>query len=147
MPTSFIVGNDGAVAFPSTAYSMNVRTFAANVAYTESILTGFAHSGAVRRLGVTDITGTLAGTPTRDTGTPFGTITSNVLPSQPSGTLTLSLTGGTSTATSVTNQVLLQFDAVFSAYAFSVDKNGDSTLTVNFGMNDTNGPTVIWTTA
>ena len=145
MPTSFIVGNDGAVAFPSTAYSMNVRTFAANVAYTESVLTGFAHSGAVRRLGVVDITGTLAGTPTRDTGTPFGTITSNVLPSQPSGTLTLSLTGGTTT--SATNAVLLQFDAVFSAYAFSVDKNGDSTLTVNFGMNDTNGPTVVWTTA
>ena len=145
MPTSFIVGNDGAVAFPSTAYSMNVRTFAANVSYTESILTGFAHSGAVRRLGVADITGTLAGTPTRDTGTPFGTITTNVLPSQPSGTLTLSLTGGT--VTTATNAVLLQFDAVFSAYAFSVDKNGDSTLTVNFGMNDTNGPTVVWTTA
>jgi len=145
MPTSFIVGNDGAVAFPSTAYSMNVRTFAANVAYTESVLTGFAHSGAVRRLGVVDITGTLAGTPTRDTGTPFGTITGAALPSQPSGTLTLSLTGGTTT--SATNAVLLQFDAVFSAYAFSVDKNGDSTLTVNFGMNDTNGPTVVWTTA
>jgi hypothetical protein len=55
------------------------------------------------------------------------------------------MTGGTTT--SATNVVLLQFDAVFSAYAFSVDKNGDSTLTVNFGMNDTNGPTVVWTTA
>jgi len=145
MATSFIVGNDGNVAFPSTAYSMNVRTFAANVSYVESVLTGFAHSGAVRRLGVTDITGTLAGNPTRDTGTPFGTVTSNVLPTQPGGTLTLSLTGGT--ATSGTAAVCLQFDAVFSAYAFSVDKNGDSTLTVNFGMNDTNGPTVVWTTS
>jgi hypothetical protein len=145
MPTNFIVGNDGNISFPSTTYSMNVRAFAANVAYVESQLTGFAHTGTVRRLGIADITGSLTGTPTRDTGTPFGTVSGNALPSQPGGTLTLSLTGGTTT--SGTAAVLLQFDAVFSQYAFSTDKNGDSTLSVNFGMNDTNGPTVVWTTS
>lgn len=148
MPTNFLVGNDGNIAFPTTNYSMNVRAFAANVNYVESVLTGFAHTGAMRRLGVVDITGSLTGTPTRDTGTPWGTITSNTLPTQPGGTLTLSLFGGTtlSTATSAT-QCVLQFEAVFSQYAFNVDKNGDSTLAVNFGMADTNGPTVVWTTS
>lgn len=144
MPTNFIVGNDGNVGLPSN-HTLNIKAFAANVAYVESDLTGFAHTGKVRRLGVADITGSLTGTPTRDSGTPFGTVTSNVLPTQPGGTLTLSVTGGT--ATSGTVACLLQFDAVFSQYAFNVDKNGDSTLSVNFGMNDTNGPTVVWTTS
>lgn len=145
MATAYIVGNDGSVAFPSTNYSMNVKVFAANVAYVSSDLTGFAHTGKVRRLGIADITGSLAGTPTRDTGTPFGTVTANALPSQPGGTLTLSVTGGTTT--SATNAALLQFDAVFNSYAFNVDKNGEAGLTVNFEMNDSNGPTVVWTTA
>lgn len=145
MPTQYIVGNDGSVALPGTNHSMNVKVFAANVAYVSSDLTGFAHTGKVRRLGIADITGSLAGTPTRDTGTPFGTVSSNALPSQPGGTLTLSITGGTST--SGTQAALLQFDAVFSSFAFNVDKNGESGLTVNFEMNDSNGPTVVWTTA
>jgi hypothetical protein len=144
MPTNFIVGNDGNVGLPAN-HTLNIKAFAANVAYVESDLTGFAHTGKVRRLGIADITGSLTGTPTRDTGTPWGTITSNVLPSQPGGTLTLSVTGGTTT--SATNACILQFDAVFSQYAFNVDKNGDSTLAVNFGMNDTNGATVVWTTS
>lgn len=144
MPTNFIVGNDGNVGLPAN-HTLNIKAFAANVAYVESDLTGFAHTGKVRRLGIADITGSLTGTPTRDTGTPWGTITSNVLPSQPGGTLTLSVTGGTTT--SATNACILQFDAVFSQFAFNVDKNGDSTLAVNFGMNDTNGATVVWTTS
>lgn len=145
MPTQYIVGNDGSVALPGTNHSMNVKVFAANVAYVSSDLTGFAHTGKVRRLGIADITGSLAGTPTRDTGTPFGIVASNALPSQPGGTLTLSITGGT--AITATQGALLQFDAVFSSFAFNVDKNGESGLTVNFEMNDSNGPTVVWTTA
>lgn len=144
MPTTYIVGNDGAVSLPSN-YELNVRVFAANVAYVSSDVTGFTTtSGRVRRLGNIDITGSLNGTPVRANGTPWGNgVTS--LPSQPGGALTLSLTGGTST--SGTSAALLLFDAVFSSYAFNVDKNGESTLSVNFEMNDTNGPQIVWTTS
>ena len=144
MPTTYIVGNDGAVSLPS-GYELNVRVFAANVAYVSSDVTGFSiASGRVRRLGNIDITGSLNGTPVRAAGTPWGT-GATALPSQPGGALTLSLTGGTTT--SGTSAALLLFDAVFSSYAFNVDKNGESTLSVNFEMNDTNGPQIVWATS
>jgi hypothetical protein len=144
MPTAFIVGNDGAVLLP-TNHSLNVKVFAMNIAYSSQDVTGFAHTGHVRRLGLSDITGSLNCGVTRDTGTPWGSIVSNALPTQPGGTLVLSLSGGTTT--SATNAALVQFDAVFSSFAFSSDKNGDASLTVNFEMNDSNGPTMVWTTA
>lgn len=144
MATAFIVGNDGAVLLPSN-HTLNVKVFAMNIAYSSQDVTGFAHTGHVRRLGLSDITGSLNCSVTRDTGTPWGSIVSNALPTQPGGTLVLSLTGGTTT--SATNAALVQFDAVFSSYAFSSDKNGDASLTVNFEMNDSNGPTMVWTTS
>ena len=146
MATAFIVGNDGAVLLPSN-HSLNVKVFAMNIAYSSQDVTGFAHTGHVRRLGLADITGSLNCGVTRDTGTPWGTITANALPTQPGGTLVLSLSGGTSSqVTSQTNAALVQFDAVFSSFAFSSDKNGDASLTVNFEMNDSNGPTMVWVT-
>jgi hypothetical protein len=38
----------------------------------------------------------------------------------------------------------LAFGAVFSSYAFSVTNDGDSTITFNFEMNDSDGPTIAW---
>jgi hypothetical protein len=143
MATAFIVGNDGSVLLP-TNHSLNVKVFAMNIAYSSQDVTGFAHTGHVRRLGLADITGSLNCSVTRDTGTPWGTITANALPTQPGGTLVLSLSGGTTT--SGTAAALVQFDAVFSSFAFNSDKNGDASLTVNFEMNDSNGPTMVWTT-
>jgi hypothetical protein len=111
--------------------------------------TGFAFTGKTRRLGVIDITGSLAGTPTiGNSGTPWGAVTSNsVTGKQVGGTLTLAAYGVTSTqVTSLASSALLQFDVVFSSFAFNADKNGDHGLTVNYEMNDSNGPTVVWAT-
>jgi hypothetical protein len=154
----FLTGNDGSVSIldtPSASVvdrSINVRVWAANVALVSSDLSGFGHSGKVRRLGIADITGSLAGTPTRGLSTPFGTYGSTNIPNSngaPSerymrGTVSLFLSG---TATNATNAVALVFDGVFSAVAFNVDKNGESSVTSNFEMSDDNGPTVVWSTA
>lgn len=144
MPTTFIVGNDGNVALPA-GYTINAKVWAANVAYVSSDLTGFAHSGRVRRLGVSDITGSISGTPVHGTGTPWGSAPVTALPSQPGGTITLSVNGGTVTATNGTT-AYLQFGAVFNSWAFNSDKNGESTLSMNFEMNASNGPTIVWQT-
>lgn len=144
MPLTYAVGNDGACVLPS-GHNLNVKVWAATVTKVSSDLTGFTHTGKVRRLGITDITGSLAGTPIYgEAGTPFGALTSGAIGSQPGGTLLLSISGGTNT--SVTNGALMEFGCVFNSFAFNHDKNGDSTLTLNFEMNDSNGPTVVWTT-
>lgn len=141
------VGNDG-VATLGTG-SLNVKVWAATVSRVSTDTTGFSASGKTRRLGVVDITGSLAGQPIVGNGatsTPWGTITANALPDQPGGTLTLSVYGS-GTATTVTNAAFLQFDALYSSMAFNVDKNGDSTLSLNFEMNDSSGPVIVWATS
>ena len=147
MPTVVSVGNDGNAFLPSN-YDMNVKVWAATVSYVSTDTTGFAHTGKTRRLGVIDITGSLAGQPTVGaSATPWGTISSNsITGKQAGGTLTLGTYGITSASTSVASSAVLQFDAVFNSYAFNADKNGDQTLTMNFEMNDSNGPTVVWAT-
>ena len=148
MAAVMIVGNDGSVSLPS-GFDLNVKVWAASVTYVSTDTTGFAFTGKTRRLGVIDITGSLAGTPTvGNSGTPWGTVASNsVTGKQVGGTLTLSAYGPTSTqVTSLASSALLQFDVVFSSFAFNADKNGDHGLTVNYEMNDSNGPTVVWAT-
>jgi len=139
------VGNDG-VADLATG-EMNVKVWAATVTRTSTDTTGFGASGKTRRLGVCDITGSHGGQPLVGSAgqSPWGTLTGNALPDQPGGTLTLSLYGGTTTT--ATNAALLQFDALYSSVAFNVDKNGDSTLTLNFEMNDSSGPLIVWATS
>lgn len=143
------VGNDGSVALPSN-YDMNVKVWAATVAFVSTDTTGFTATGKTRRLGIVDITGSLAGQPTvgvASNTTPFGQLTSGAIGSQPGGTLTLATYGAATAATNATNVAYLQFGAVFNSFAFNADKNGDQTLTMNFEMNDSNGPTVVWATS
>lgn len=142
MATTYLVGNDGDAVLPSS-HLLNVKVWAANVAYVSSDLTGFTNTGKVRRLGIADITGSLNGTAIQGTGTPWGTLASTSLPSQPGGTLVLSVDGTTSGTSS---GAYLSFGAVFNSYAFSVDKNGEQSLSVNFEMNDGDGATVVWAT-
>ena len=147
MPLTYVVGNDGTCVLP-TNHTMNVKVWAATVNYVSSDLTGFSHTGKFRRLGVVDITGSLAGTPTYGSGgTPFGTVTANALPSQPGGTLSLYVAGATNATFTSATGAALQFDVVFSSFALNSDKNGDATLTLNYEMADTNGPTVVWATS
>lgn len=137
------VGNDGAADLGTG--DMNVKVWAATISRVSSDTTGFTHSGKTRRLGVCDITGSLAGQSIVGGPSPWGTITGNALPDQPGGTLTLSIYGGTDTSS--TSAAMVQFSAVYSSLAFNADKNGDSTLTLNFEMNDSNGPTIVWATS
>lgn len=156
----FLTGNDGFVSILDTPSAsvldrgINVRVWAANVGYASSDLTGMAHGGKIRRLGIADITGSLAGSPVRAQSTPFGSYGSvpmdlpngNGTPSERymRGTVSLYLSGAT---TSATNAVALVFDSVFSAVAMNVDKNGESSITTNFEMSDDGGATVVWSTA
>lgn len=142
MATNYYVGNDGDAVLPSS-HIMNVKVWAATVAYVSSDLTGFTDTGKVRRLGIADITGSLNGTAIQGAGTPFGNLASTNLPSQPGGDIVLSIDGTTSGTSS---GAYLSFGAVFNNYAFSVDKNGEQSLTVNFEMNDSTGATVVWAT-
>jgi len=74
-------------------------------------------------------------------GSPFGNNT-DLTNKQLGGTLVLSCYGGTASQSAAN----LTFDALFSSLAFNTDKNGDATLTLNFELNDSNGPTVVWST-
>ena len=150
MATTLVVGNDGNVVLPS-GMGFNVRVWAANVSFVSSEMTGFAHSGKARRLGVIDITGSLGGTPTYSNAStarsPFGDFTTNTtLTTGVAGTLLLALAGGTNVTNTSATGAILSFGAVFNSYAFNVDKNGDSTLTVNYEMNATSGPSIVWST-
>ncbi len=143
---AFAVGNDGHVTLPA-AHQFNVKTWAATVSRVSSDTTGFGHTGRSRRLGIIDITGSCGGTPIVSAAAddPFG-LSGGVPAAQAGGTISLHVIG-TSTATSVASgQAMIQFDAVFNSWAFSVDKTGESTVTMNFEMNDTNGPVIVWAT-
>lgn len=148
MAAIYVVGNDGNCNFKdtgtltTTSYGFNVKVWAANIAYVSSDTTGFAHAARTRRLGVLDITGSLAGTPiVGDAATPFGGNT-GIHNKQLASTLTLSNYNGTATNSAAS----LVFDVVFSSIALNTDKNGDATLTMNYELNDSNGPTILWST-
>lgn len=149
MAITYSVGNEGNVVLPS-GVGFNVKTWAANVAYVSTDLTGYMHTGKVRRLGIIDITGSLGGTPWYSAAntqqSPFGTLSSNLPQAQLGGTLLLALAGGTSATNTSATGALMEFGCVFSSVALNSDKNGDNTVTVNFEMNDSNGPTIVWST-
>lgn len=146
MAALFTVGNDGLVVLPS-GINFNVKVWAANITYVSSDTTGFSHAAKTRRLGVLDVTGSLAGTPAvGNSGTPFGVIpaepNNQITGKQLGGTLLLSNYNGTATQ-SAANLVM---DVLFSSVALNTDKNGDATVTVNYELNDSTGPTVVWST-
>lgn len=153
MAAIFLVGNDGNAYLPSN-YDINVKVWAANISYASSDTTGFSHSAKTRRLGVLDITGSLAGTPTvGNSGTPFGSIAANSITNkQLGGLIALGSYNLTATASDggytsgFTSSAILQFNAVFSSIALNTDKNGDATITLNYELNDSNGPSVVWAT-
>ncbi len=148
MAAVIAVGNDGYATLPS-AHGMNVKTWAATVSRVSSDVTGFGNTGRGRRLGILDITGSLGGSPIVNSPDPFGLAAGIGDPAaQAGGTLSLHVMGTatSSTATSASN-AMIQFGCVFNSWAFSVDKTGESTITMNFEMNDTNGGTIVWATS
>ncbi len=142
-----VVGNDGHATLPS-GYNMNIKTWAATISRVSSDVTGFGNTGRARRLGILDITGSLGGTPfVSVAGDPFGLTGGTGDPAaQAGGTISLHVLGTSTATTYATGQAMVQFGAVFNSWAFNVDKTGESTITMNFEMNDTNGGTIVWAT-
>jgi hypothetical protein len=142
------VGNDGFATLPD-GYQLNVKTWALNVARVSSDTTGFSHSGRTRRLGVLDITGSVGGNPIVSAAgsNVFGLTSSVGAPAaQSGGTISLHVIGTSTSTTLAAGQAMIQFDAVFASWALSVDKAGESTITMNVEMNDSNGPSIVWST-
>jgi hypothetical protein len=135
---AYAIGSDGSVTLPS-GYNAQLNTWSATISRTTSIVTGFGDTGHQRRAsGVVDLTGSAGGVPEYNAATtiPFPTAAGPpiVLNDAAGGSMTLQVADGCT----------LAFGAVFSSYAFSVTNDGDSTITFNFEMNDSDGPTVAW---
>ena len=142
MATTYLVGNDGAVALPA-AHGMNVKVWAATLTRVSSDITGFGDTGKRRRLGIVDVTGSLSGTPFYGgTGNSAGMDVA-----QAGGTLVLSLSGQTATTTSATSAAFISMSCVFDQFALNVDKNGESSLTMNYQLSGGAAPTIVWSTS
>ena len=135
---AYAIGSDGSVTLPS-GYNAQLNTWSATISRTTSVVTGFGDTGHQRRAsGVVDITGSAGGVPEYNaSSTAFAPTDSGppkVLADAAGGDITLTVASGCT----------LTFGAVFSSYAFSVTNDGDSTITFNFEMNESAGPTVAW---
>lgn len=143
---TYITGNDGNFAYTinSTAQSLfKVRSFAATINRVVTDQTGFGDTGKRKRLGMLDLTGTLNATIGIDSGAATSsTSTANVMMSTQDSSSTrpavsLTLYDGT-------NDAKITGNCVFSSFAFNSDRNGDSTVTVNFENADGTAPVVSW---
>lgn len=129
--STLLIGSDGDASLP-TGYKAVLNTFSATITRSTQVLTGFGDTGHRRKSsGVLDITGSAGGTPYH-----------NASGSSPMG-ITSAATGGAVTLTFATGSTLA-FDAVFSSVAFASTQDATQTVTFNFEMNDSDGPTVAW---
>jgi hypothetical protein len=133
---TYLIGNDGAVTLTSGTV-VQVRSYAATLERPESDLTGFADTGRRRRLGLLDLTGSLSGVAAIDSTA--STTSSSFFVSTATAALTLTLFDSTTTA-----DAKIAANCIFNAFAFNVDKVGDSTLSCNFSNGDGAAPVVTW---
>jgi hypothetical protein len=133
---TYLIGNDGAVTLTSGTV-VQVRSYAATLERPESDLTGFADTGRRRRVGMLDLTGSLSGVPAIDSTA--STTSSSFFVSTATAALTLTLFDATTTA-----DAKIAANCIFNAFAFNVDKVGDSTLSCNFSNGDGAAPVVTW---
>jgi hypothetical protein len=142
--SNYAIGSDGAVSLPS-GFNATLNTWSATMTRTTSVTTGYGASVHNRRASnVLDVTGSAGGMPTywdgADTGTDNGF---SPIKHAAAGTTLDDRAGGEITLT-VAPLCTINFAAVFSSYAFGVTNDGDSTVTFNFEMNDSAGPTTAW---
>jgi len=134
--STMLIGSDGDVSLP-TGYKAVLNTFSATLTRTTQIVTGFGDVGNRRKAsGVLDITGSAGGTPYHNAS---GSSPLGIASSATGGTVTLTLGKGGTPADST-----LAFDAVFNSVAFASTQDGAQTVTFNFEMNDSDGPTIAW---
>lgn len=127
-------GSDGTVALPSGFGGASLNTWSATLTRSSSLVTGFGSTGAQRRQSaVMDITGSAGGFMEYGAGaTAFAYDVD---------------TAGVAMTLTVATSNTIAFDALISSIAMGVTQDGDSTITFNFEMDDSNGPTIAWTTA
>ena len=129
--STLLIGSDGDASLP-TGYKAVLNTFSATLTRATQVVTGFTDTGARRRAsGVLDITGAAGGTPYKDASaaSPLG-----IASSATGGTITLTFASGCT----------LSFGAVFSSVALATTQDASQTVTFNFEMNDSDGPTIAW---
>lgn len=154
----YIHGSEGACKLPS-GFNARLNTWSATLTRNNVVTTGFGASFAERRASkVIDITGSAGGFPIyKGSGSASANNFAPIKHSGGSGDAATALddrAGGEiilflldvdgDLASDAGTDLALTFDAVFSSYDFGVTQDGESTVTFNFEMNDSNGPTVSW---
>ena len=142
MATQYAIGSDGAVSLPS-GFNATLNTWSATLTRATHVTTGFGAAVQNRRASsLIDVTGSAGGMMgywnAADSGDADG-----IAPIKHTGTALDDRTGGEITLTVATG-CTINFFAVFSSYAFASTNDGDSTITFNFEMNDSSGPTTAW---
>ena len=136
MGATVAIGSDGAVTMP-TGYKAQINTWAATVARSTSVVTGFGDTGARRvASSVVDITGSAGGIPSYNNSatSPLGIVANGDV-----GALVLGVNG-----VSGGTECSIEFNAVFSSVALSSSQDGDATVTFNFEVADTVTPIFTW---
>lgn len=145
---TFITGNDGNFSYTvnSSAQTLfKVRSYGANISRVVTDQTGFGDTGKRKRLGMLDLTGTLNATIGIDsTAGTTTTSTANIMMSSQDTTSTRPAVTLTLYDAASTNDAKITGNCVFSSFAFNSDRNGDSTVTVNFENADGTAPVVTW---
>lgn len=138
------VGSDGDASM-GTGFNAALNTWSAQLSRQTQVITSFGSGVKMhnrRASTILDITGSAGGMPiyyAGDTGGADGQSapikhTGSALNDRAGSTIQLY----TSPASSI------QFDAVFSSFAFGSAVNGQATVTFNFEMSDDSGPTIAW---
>ena len=148
MGTTYAIGSDGSVDLPS-GFAAQLNTWSATINRPTQIVTGFTDKGQRRVMSnLVDISGSCGGVmkynaagtepiPIVDSSSDAGEM---IAGDANGGTIILYVRdNGTDS-----EDVKIAFDAVFSSYDIAVEQAGASTITFNFQMADSNGPTVTW---
>jgi hypothetical protein len=145
---TYITGNDGNFSYTVNSVAQTlfkVRSYAANINRVVTDQTGFGDTGKRKRLGMLDLTGTLNATIGVDsTAGTTTTSTANIMMSSQDTTSTRPAVTLTLYDAASTNDAKITGNCVFSSFAFNSDRNGDSTVTVNFENADGTAPVVTW---
>ena len=124
MALTFATGSDGSVTMPSGDFNASINTWSCSMTRSTSIVTGFGDTGVRRRASaVLDLTAS-----TKPTGITGTSVSAEM-------------------ALKVTSASTLTFNAIINGTDMSVTQDGDSAVTFNFEMDDSDGPTVAWVTS
>ena len=132
MALTFAHGSDGSVTMPTGDFYANLNTWSCSLSRTTSVVTGFGDTGNRRRASaVIDLTGSAGGF------VKYGAASTSPLGIN-------STTSSSSMVLTVASGATLTFDALVTGTDLSVTQDGDTTITFNFEMDDSDGPAVAW---